>query len=139
MASRKVFIDTSGFYALLVRNDIAHSKAVSWMQKFQESGHHAVTSDYVMDETSTLFKARGAGHLAEVLFDLIEQSSALTMHYIDEPGFLGARDFFLKHHDKTFSFTDCTSFTLMRKMGIKEALTTDHHFIQAGYAALLAY
>ena len=39
--------------------------------------------------------------------------------------------------DKSWSLTDCISFYLMRERGITQALTTDHHFTQAGFEALL--
>ena len=32
-----------------------------------------------------------------------------------------------------FSFTDCTSFVVMRELRLREALTTDHHFAQMGF------
>ena len=41
---------------------------------------------------------------------------------------------FFRYRDKDFSFTDCTSFILMRELKLREALTTDHHFVQAGFA-----
>ena len=31
------------------------------------------------------------------------------------------------------AFTDCTSFVLMRELKLREALTTDRHFLQAGF------
>ena len=39
--------------------------------------------------------------------------------------------------DKEWSLTDCTSILLMQDQGLGEALTTDHHFEQAGLRALL--
>ena len=39
--------------------------------------------------------------------------------------------------DKEWSLTDCASFELMRARGISEALAHDHHFVQAGFSALL--
>jgi uncharacterized protein len=39
--------------------------------------------------------------------------------------------------DKNWSYVDCTSFVIMQKLGIKEALTADHHFEQAGFTILL--
>ena len=39
--------------------------------------------------------------------------------------------------DKTWSLVDCASFTVMRHRGIREALTTDRNFEQAGFVQLL--
>lgn len=39
--------------------------------------------------------------------------------------------------DKGWGLTDCTSFTLMERLGLREAATTDHHFEQAGFTVLL--
>jgi hypothetical protein len=39
--------------------------------------------------------------------------------------------------DKDWTLVDCTSFVLMQRRGIREALTSDHHFEQAGFTALL--
>jgi predicted nucleic acid-binding protein len=47
-----------------------------------------------------------------------------------------ARDFFFRYRDKEFSFTDCASFVVMRELKLREALTTDHHFAQAGFTLL---
>jgi predicted nucleic acid-binding protein len=45
---------------------------------------------------------------------------------------------FSRRMDKSWSLTDCISFQIMQARGIREALTGDHHFQQAGFAALLA-
>ncbi len=36
-----------------------------------------------------------------------------------------------------WSLTDCLSFVVMKELGIKDALTPDEHFDQAGFHALL--
>ncbi len=43
---------------------------------------------------------------------------------------------FFRHRDKDYSFTDCSSFVVMRELRLKEALTTDRHFRQAGFGVL---
>jgi predicted nucleic acid-binding protein len=48
-----------------------------------------------------------------------------------------AWEYFKQHQDKEWSLVDCVSFVLMRQRGITEALTTDHHFEQAGFVCLL--
>jgi predicted nucleic acid-binding protein len=39
--------------------------------------------------------------------------------------------------DKEWGMTDCISFIVMPDMGVIDALTTDDHFRQAGFRALL--
>ena len=51
--------------------------------------------------------------------------------------FTRTKDFFLKHQDHGWSFTDCASFVLMREEGMRDALSTDKHFKQAGFVPLL--
>jgi predicted nucleic acid-binding protein len=44
-----------------------------------------------------------------------------------------ARSWFFRWSDKSFSFTDCTSFVVMKELRIRRALTLDRHFEQAGF------
>jgi predicted nucleic acid-binding protein len=40
--------------------------------------------------------------------------------------------------DKDWPLTDCISFVVMQDEGVREALTADRHFEQAGFKALFA-
>ena len=51
--------------------------------------------------------------------------------------FAAAQSFVRKHSDHGYSFTDCTSFIVMRELKITDALTTDGHFAEAGFRPLL--
>jgi predicted nucleic acid-binding protein len=55
---------------------------------------------------------------------------------IDVPLERVAWGIFVRHDDKTHSFTDCASFAVMRQMDIHQAFAFDHHFVQAGFALL---
>jgi predicted nucleic acid-binding protein len=46
-------------------------------------------------------------------------------------------DLYARRMDKDWSLTDCISFEAMRRHQISDALTTDHHFEQAGFNVLL--
>jgi len=51
--------------------------------------------------------------------------------------FQEALAFYERHADKQWSLADCLSFIVMRDNGITQALTGDHHFVQAGFEALI--
>ena len=133
-----VFVDTSGFYALLVRRDDRHEAASRFLREQARRKRRFVTTDYVLDETATLLKARGHGHLLAAFFDTVLSSVAATVVWTDAQTFQAACTFFLKHTDQTWSFTDCLSFCVMKRLRLRQALTKDAHFGAAGFSALLA-
>jgi hypothetical protein len=69
--------------------------------------------------------------------DLIEQSAGIRIEWIGPDRFDATKTFFRKHSDHAYSFTDCTSFVMMRELRLVDALTTDPHFVEAGFRALL--
>ncbi len=96
-----------------------------------------MATDYVLDETATLLVARGAGHLAQPFFARVFASQACTICWTDAARFAEVQEFFLKHVDQGWSFTDCVSFVVMRERRMREALTSDRHFAAAGLVPLL--
>lgn len=133
----EIFVDTSGFYALLVARDDQHPRAVAMLKEARDDRRGFVTSDYVLDETATLLKARGHGHRVESLFEAVRESQACRVAWMDPTRFWSTQAFFIKHADQAWSFTDCVSFCLMHELQLSEALTKDEHFRQAGYVPLL--
>ena len=71
------------------------------------------------------------------MLDLIEQSEGIRTEWIGEPRFELTKAFFRKHADHSYSFTDCTSFVIMRELRLTEVLTADRHFLEAGFKMLL--
>lgn len=135
--NKTVFVDTSGFYALLVRSDSKHQKAADILRQASKDKRHFVTSDYILDETATLFQSRGLAHLVPHVFDSVFTSKACLVAWMDQERFLKTREFFVKHADQLWSFTDCASFIIMKEMKLSLALTTDRHFQKAGFTPVL--
>jgi predicted nucleic acid-binding protein len=136
--AREVFIDTSGWYALLDRRDARHDRTVALVRQLIGARTRLVTTDYVLDEACTLAKVRAGTAAAVRLLDLAERTAALDMEWIGPDRFSRARALFRKHHDQAFSFTDCTSFVVMRERRIANAITTDRRFRVAGSACCQA-
>ena len=135
--NKTVFVDTSGFYALLAQQDDQHEKANDILRRSSIDKRTFVTTDYVLDEAATLLLARGLDHIVESMFEAVLQSKACKVVWMDAELFYRTKVFFLKHKDHPWSFTDCSSFLVMKDLGLHEALTKDKHFIQAGFKALL--
>jgi uncharacterized protein len=132
-----IFVDTSGFYALLLKADEQHAAAGAHLREARRRKRRFVTSDYVLDETATLLKARGHVHLLGAFFEKVLASGVCRIEWTDPERFHAVLAFFLKHHDQAWSFTDCLSFCIMRELRLRDAFTKDEHFHEAGFAVLL--
>ena len=137
MAFEPAFADTSFFFALAAKRDRTHEPAVKAFTRLLRLQRPLVTTDYVLDETLTLTKARTSAKVALALLDRIESSPALSIQLITHDRFAAAKAFFRKHADHGYSFTDCTSFVLMHEIEIRDVLTTDRHFAEAGFRTML--
>lgn len=71
------------------------------------------------------------------LLEAIEQDPKITVIPMSEIFYNEAFRLYRKRLDKEWGLTDCVSFIIMRNRKINEALTTDEHFKQAGFRALL--
>ena len=130
---RGLFVDTAGWMACADEADPAHSKAVIARDQWLEKSGLLVTTDYVVDETLTLLRLRLGLDAAEAWWSQVEASSRLRWEFIGPERADAARHLFFRYRDKDFSFTDCTSFAVMREFKLCEALTTDRHFNQMGF------
>lgn len=130
---RLLFVDTAGWMACADGSDPAHGKAVAVRDSWLEGGGLFVTSDYVVDETLTLLRIRLGIDAAETWWQQVDGSSRVRWEHVSPARADKARGLFFRYRDKDFSFTDCTSFVLMRELKLREALTTDRHFLQAGF------
>jgi predicted nucleic acid-binding protein len=134
----EIFIDTSGFYALLVRADERHGRARDAMRKAAKRRQRFITTDYILDETSTLLMARRCPSVIPALFEAVSASKACRIVWMDAERFEKAKDLFIKNIGKAWSFTDCFSFIVMRELRLREALSKDRHFREAGFIPLFA-
>ena len=91
-----------------------------------------VTTDYVIDETLTLLRMRISIKAAETWWAQIEGSSRVRIEWMNAERIERARSMFFRYRDKSFSFTDCTSFVVMKELRLRKALTLDGHFLHPG-------
>jgi len=133
---KPLFVDTAGWMACSDSADPAHEASCRARDEALASGRLLVTTDYVADETLTLLRTRLSLKIAESWWRQVEGSSRLRWVAIDPERAEKARGAFFRQRDKGYSFTDCTSFVVMQELRLRQAMTTDHHFAQAGFEVL---
>ena len=135
--ARSVFVDSSGWYALLDEADANHGRAVALVRRLVTARVPLITSDYVIDESITLLKARVGSRLALRLFDYLAQATTVEWEWVGVDRFERAKALFVKLSDQGHSFTDCTSLVIAKERAIEEVVTTDRHFRISGLRILL--
>ncbi len=128
----KAFVDTSGWVGLFVANDRNHKKAVSIFDDINSSKALIYTSDYVIDETITTILARGNHKQSVLAGEALITSKIIKIIYVSGDYFQSTWELYQKYKDKMFSFTDVSSFVIMKNLGIRKAFAFDREFIQAG-------
>ncbi len=134
----RLFVDTSAFAALADKNDDNYARAVSFNQQMQ--GRILVSTNYVLDELHTLLLLN-AGYPKAVSFktklDVLMAKRLLRIVWVSEAIAQDAWDIFERFNtDKQWSFTDCTSYVVMKQHRLTEVFTFDHHFSQMGFTRL---
>lgn len=134
---KAIFVDTSAFKALFDFSDEFHKKAENFFKKIKKEKIVLITSNFILDETYTLIRVR-MGKPAALQFhqDLINSFSVLKVKRITLSDEQKAWRYFAKLPGRGMSFTDCTSFALMKRLGIKNAFTFDNDFAKAGFKIL---
>jgi len=131
------FVDTWGWLELEDRRAPRHSAVRRTYRLWRREGWRVATSNFVLEETLTLLFLRRpfleAKRFAEGILESAERGF-LTVESITPNRFREAWYLRLRYDDQPrISFTDLTSFVVMRELGVAHALTQDPHFALAGF------
>lgn len=128
-----IFVDTGIWYAANVEEEPEHKEADALLLAPKE---RLVTTDYVIDELLTLLAARRNRPLAKVLGQLLFSEAVCEIVWIERSDIEAAWQIFDSFDDKDWSFTDCVSYAVMKRLGIVEAYALDEHFKQFGFVTV---
>lgn len=131
-----VLLDSAFLIALTMEGDQNHLRAQSTWRQVTEQKYRLVTTTFILDEVATFLNNRGEHELAVETGEQLLTSPTVEMIDVQRPLVDRGWMYFVRHHDKRYSLTDCISFTVMTDRAISEALTFDAHFIQAGFQTL---
>jgi predicted nucleic acid-binding protein len=133
-----LLLDTAYVQALLNRNDQYHEKAKQLMPRVRAASVVLITEAVLMEignALSALAYRKAAAHFIDGCYSGSDKN--LRVVPTDTNLIRRSLSLFDERPDKTWSLTDCTSFLTMESHGIRDAVTGDHHFVQAGYRALM--
>jgi predicted nucleic acid-binding protein len=129
-----VFIDTLYVVALINQRDQFHARAEELAEQFE--GQRFLVTDAVILEIGNALARNYKPEATRVVEHLLTSPDVggirLTAELLTE-----AFTLYKSHQDKEWGLTDCVSFIVMRQADVREALTFDQHFVQAGFEALM--
>ncbi len=124
------FADTSLWIALHHARDRRHADATALWRQDRDPVR---TSNLVLGETWTLLR-RWASHAAAVRFlAIIERASRVSVATVSEETSDRAWEWLRRHDERAYSYVDATSFEIMRRERLTEALAFDGDFTAAGF------
>lgn len=130
---RMLFLDTSALVAYFDKNDANYESSRSFFRSLPKEKIRVVITDYVLDECITMVLSRAGHGVAVTAGEFLLSSRIVELIWLDEAVKIASWEYFRKHAYKVFSFTDCTSFVLMKKMKLNEYFGFDDAFKQAGF------
>jgi len=135
MSKERLFLDTAYVLARIDRRDQNHQSAVA-LQNRTRAAAEVWTTEAVLIEVGNGLSASNRDHAIRFIgqcyhtanIRVVPLTTALLMEGLD---------LYRTRSDKQWGLTDCISFVVMRMHDLTDALTSDHHFRQAGFRALL--
>jgi hypothetical protein len=116
-----ILVDTSAFLAIVNEKDNNHIAAKNFLGEIKNGKARVkkiITSDYIIDETLTRIRY-SVGHKEAVKWGKdILASRVVEKIEVGKDIFELAWEIFETYENKKLSFTDCTSFALMKKKDV---------------------
>lgn len=130
-----LFVDTSGWANYVDSQDSLHPVVVTLVQRVITRRQRLVTTNYIIAELVSLLSSRYHFPRSQVItaINSIKKEAVVEIVYIERFFDNEAWKLLEARPDKEWSLVDATSFVVMKRFGMTQALTTDHHFAQAGF------
>lgn len=133
-----LFVDTSGWAYYLDRQDPLHAIIVTLVKQAIIERRLLVTTNYVLAELVALLSSRYHLPRPQVIaaINAIKKDASVEVIHIERAMDDEAWALLEARLDKEWSLVDACSFVVMRLSRMREALTTDQHFTQAGFTRI---
>jgi predicted nucleic acid-binding protein len=134
--SRRVFVDSSAYYAVADPTDHHHARARATLVRLERERWRLFTTNFILAETHALVLTRRGRQIAAAVLQALDRSQATVIVRVSARDERRAREIIAQYDDKNFSLTDATSFAVMERLRIDRAFSFDHNFAQYGFPLL---
>ncbi len=133
-----LFVDTSGWAYYLDRQAPLYPAVVALVRRVVAENRHLVTTNYIITELVALLSNRYHFPRQQVIkaVNALKTDTFVQIVHIEQSTDNEAWSVLESRLDKEWSMVDASSFVVMDRFGMTQALTTDHHFTQAGFVRL---
>ena len=138
MAS-ELFLDSSYAIALAASSDQLHSRALELADEIEAEAQRLITTRGVLLEIGNALSKQRYRVAAVQLLSSLESDPKVEITPLTNDLYHQAFDLFQNRLDKDWGLTDCVSFVVMQSRSIVDVLSSDEHFEQAGFRALLRH
>ena len=135
--SDRAFVDTVAWIALINSSDALHENASARMAELVRDRRRLLTTDFVLLEVADALSAPEVRGQTIRFLNGLRGNQALQIVAAGPHVLESGWNLFCQRPDKDWGLTDCTGFAVMQRERLFVALTADHHFIQAGFRALM--
>ncbi|MBR8826792.1 MAG: type II toxin-antitoxin system VapC family toxin [Gomphosphaeria aponina SAG 52.96 = DSM 107014] len=135
MSKERLFLDTAFIQAILNNRDQYYLSALKLLPRVKKA-QEIWTTEAILMEVGNALSALNRQKVVNFIKQCYETENIKVINVT--PGlFQGGLNLYESRQDKKWGLIDCISFTVMREQNLMAALTSDRHFIQAGFNALL--
>jgi uncharacterized protein len=133
---KSVFLDTYCLIAASLQREPDHARATQLLAQLEAKGTNVVSTDAVLIEFGNALARVQLRERASATLRLIETRPQFEIVHVTREIYDRARSLYSTRLDKAWGMTDCISFEVMRERKIRQALTADAHFAQAGFECM---
>lgn len=135
MSGERFFLDTAYVQALVNARDQHHASAAALFQRVRTAKEVWVTEAVLTEVGNVLARSHRAE--AAAFIERCYTTANIRVVPVDTNLFRRSVELYQGRADKAWGLADCISFVVMQDQQLADALTTDEHFQQAGFRALL--
>ena len=135
MTRDRLFLDTAFIQAQLNPRDSYHALAKQLLPRVRAAAEVWIT-EAILVEVGNAFSA-SKREIASRFINNCYRTANINVVTVTPELLQQALNLYQSRPDKSWGLTDCISFVVMEINGLTDAATSDRHFVQAGFHALM--